>query len=138
MKKFLREDGPILIASLVITFIAFRAAESWGWHFIGSAVFAAAAGLISAVVIQGLVVLWHHNRSDPNKDNSETTEAEAQRAASAEAEKKEGETDWREQFAGENPSGDDGSASGTGAEESGPRGPVRRSEGYRSSLEDPD
>lgn len=137
MKKFLREDGPILVISLVITFIAFRASESWGWHFLGSAVFAAAAGLISALVIQGLVVLWHHNRSDPQKGASEDGASEAESEAS-EAANKDSETGWREQFAGENPSRDDGTASGTGAEESGPRGPVRRSEGYRSSLEDPD
>jgi hypothetical protein len=137
MKKFLREDGPILVISLVITFIAFRAAESWDWHFIGSAIFAAAAGLISAVVIQGLVLLWHHNRSDSNKEESGRAEAEAE-SASAEAGMGENETDGREEFAGENPSRDDGSASGTGADESGPRGSVRRSEGYRSSLEDPD
>lgn len=138
MKKFLREDGPILIISLVITFVAFKAAESWDWHFVGSAIFAAAAGLISAVVIQGIVILRHHNRSDPNQENSGRTEAEAESAASAEAGVRENETGGREELAGENPSRDDGTASGTGAEESGPRGSVRRSEGYRSSLEDPD
>lgn len=137
MKKFLREDGPILLVSLVITFLAFQAAESWGWPFAGAGIFAVAAGLLTAIVIQGLVILWHHNRSDPDEDDSNHADAQAEEAAAAEA-GQEGESDWREEFEGKNPSSDDGSASGTGAEESGPRGPVRRSEGYRSSLEDPD
>ncbi|WP_035768862.1 magnesium transporter [Arthrobacter castelli] len=132
MKKFLREYAANLVVSLVVAFIAFGASTSWGWPFAGSVAFAIVAGLITAVVIQGLVVLWHRNRSVPEEGRPGGGGTTAEKAAGADTAADEGGG-----LSGSNPGGDDGSASGTGAAESGPRGPVQRSEGYRSSLEDP-
>ncbi len=132
MKKLLREDGPILPISLVITYLAFRGALAWDWAFLGAAVFAVAMGLLSAVVIQAVVILVSNKRGgSESADDQGETERDATAAEAA-------HDDPKEHSSAENPSRDDGSASGTGAEESGPQGPVRRSEGYRSSLEDPD
>ncbi|GAB3518591.1 hypothetical protein [Arthrobacter monumenti] len=159
MKKLLREDGPVLLVSLVITYLVFQGVLSWGWNIIGAAVFAVVIGLISAIAIQAIIVLWDHKRG-----SSKTDEADSAGADSAGTGNREHDGDapdeipedgssldrrgddrgdgtkpgWRKSFETDDPSEDDGSASGTGAEQSGPRGPVRRTEEYRSSLEDPD
>lgn len=148
MKKLLREDGPILLISLVVTYIAFRGALGWEWSFIGAAVFAVAMGLLSAVVIQAVVILVSNKRRDSESGDDQgeaerdATEAKARDKAhdqsGAGGHGGDNEHGSKERFSADDTSADDGTASGTGAEESGPQGRVHRSEEYRSSLEDPD
>lgn len=153
MKKLLREDGPVLLVSLVITYFVFQGALSWGWNVIGAAVFAVVIGLISAIAIQALIVLWEHKRGGSNTDESNPAGAgNGERGDAPDEIPEDGSSldrrgddrggntkpGWRKSFETDDPSEDDGSASGTGAEQAGPRGPVRRTEEYRSSLEDPD
>lgn len=121
MKKLLREDGPVLIISLVIMYLAFRAAVGWDWHFIAAGAFAMVVGIAAGVLTQVIMIVVASKRAVPSGGG--TADAEVSGGHTP------GGTDRMNNY--------EGAASGTGADESGPRGPVARDEEYRSSLEDP-
>lgn len=126
MKKLIREDGIVLIISVVIMYLAFRTASGWEWHFLAAALFALVAGVAGGVLTQVVSMIIASKRGAGHSPDGAARSPDGGST---------GERHFRDRADAQD---DDYSASGTGAEESGPRGPVHRSEEYRSSLEDPD